>query len=158
MFYSQANNLIPDDPTATNDVFLRDMQSGSVSLVSSTAAGENIDAGSVFPRISPNGKVVSFLSKGLDPNDTNNFSGIYVKELSSGNIERIDIGLGNTHANNNARHSDLSEDGSIVVFDTRANNLVPGGVDTNNANDIYMHNRNTGVTQLISKNLSLIHI
>ena len=44
--------------------------------------------------------------------------------------------------------SSLSADGRYVVFASTATNLVPG--DTNAHSDVFLHDRNTGVTERVS--------
>ena len=78
-FHSLANNLVsfPDEPAGfTNDIFVRDMQSGQTTVVSINAAGTRTADGFSFqPVISADGSRLVFFSRATDivTNDTNGF-------------------------------------------------------------------------------------
>src|SRR2546427_5953522 len=73
-FESEAANLVANDTNGVSDVFLRDLQSGTTTLLSvnrfSTGAG---NGASISPLISAEGRYVAFVSAASDlvPNDTN---------------------------------------------------------------------------------------
>ena len=53
-----------------------------------------------------------------------------------------------TQANEWSNEPALNADGRYVVFDSNARNLVTG--DTNNATDVFVHDRETGKTTRVS--------
>ena len=61
-FYSAATNLVPDDTNGSFDVFVKDLVSGVISLVSTSSNGEQGNSGSVDPVFSPDGTKVAFAS------------------------------------------------------------------------------------------------
>lgn len=67
----------------------------------------------------------------------------------------VTSGIGGTGANGdlaiNGSKKTLSSNGNIIAFSSRASNLVSG--DTNNTYDIFVFNRTTKQTELISKGL-----
>ncbi|MGH2810710.1 MAG: Calx-beta domain-containing protein, partial [Actinomycetota bacterium] len=65
-FRSSAANLVEADSPGSVDVFVRDMQEGTTSLVSAAASGAPANAASGAPRISGDGKSVAFWSAASD--------------------------------------------------------------------------------------------
>lgn len=91
-FESASTNLtaLPDNNGQTNDVFVRDLESGALSLVSvaSDGLGSGND-GSHSPQISANGRVVGFISMATNlvlTGKTNNSADIYIRDVESGTI------------------------------------------------------------------------
>jgi Tol biopolymer transport system component len=65
VFASEASNLVPslNDTNLASDVFLRDVKTGTTSLVSVTPGGQPGNGASFDPLISPNGRYVAFFSQ-----------------------------------------------------------------------------------------------
>ncbi len=63
-------------------------------------------------------------------------------------VTRVSVATDGTQGNGSGIHNDVSDDGTLVVFDSLANNLVP--LDRNNSADIFLHNRTTSVTERIN--------
>src|SRR5258705_6726927 len=61
---------------------------------------------------------------------------------------RVSVSSVGTDGNQQSERSAVSGDGRFVVFVSLADNLVPG--DTNNAADIFVHDRLTGTTERVS--------
>ena len=61
---------------------------------------------------------------------------------------RVSVSSAGAQANNASNQPSLSGDGRYVAFASRATNLVPG--DTNRRQDIFVHDRQTGVTTRVS--------
>jgi Tol biopolymer transport system component len=93
-FTSAADNLVPNDTNQAQDVFVRDLQSGTTTLVSINSSGTGPgNAASYSPVISTNGRCVLFLSQ--------------AGNLASGtpigtNLFWRDLQLGTTHVINTA--------------------------------------------------------
>lgn len=89
-FHSNAANLVPSDGPNKEDVFVRDISSGKVTLVSASAAGAASGPSKVIV-ISADGRYVAFVSAaaGLVEGDTNGKDDIFIRELSSGRIRRV---------------------------------------------------------------------
>jgi hypothetical protein len=60
----------------------------------------------------------------------------------------VSVNSAGTQVSQGGGHPTISADGRFVCFDSYATNLVTG--DTNNRGDIFVHDRNTGFTKLIS--------
>src|SRR5262249_24254934 len=88
-FVSSATDLVPNDTNGIPDVFLRDLQGGTTTLVSANAQPDPLYSGiSDSPSITPNGRFVAFASSALNlvqaPGATNVAGDVYVRDLSAG--------------------------------------------------------------------------
>jgi Tol biopolymer transport system component len=63
---------------------------------------------------------------------------------------RVSLRSDGTEANDNSRLPDISADGRYLTFASNASNLVSN--DSNDARDIFVHDRQTGITQRVSVN------
>ena len=80
---------------------------------------------------------------------TSNLLGTTLPALAApGDITRVSIDSSGMQANGISFGSTISNDGRFVAFHSAANNLVAH--DTNGAEDIFVHDRQTGVTTLVS--------
>lgn len=150
-FYSYAGNLAPGDMDGLPDVFVYDRQTGQTEMISVDDFGYN-DFGYFFnPSISDDGRYVAFQCWTYDLVDdsaTDWRSDIFVHDRQTGINTRVSVKSNGAQANENSYDAYLSADGVNVVFQSYANNLVNG--DTNDTSDIFLHNRNTGVTSRVS--------
>jgi Tol biopolymer transport system component len=150
-FTSGASNLVPGDTNDTGDVFVRDRQTGTTELVSVSTDGARTDNQSAYPSLSPDGRFVAFWSEAsnLVPGDTNNSRDVFVRDRLSGITELVTVSLNGTPAGGAAWEAPaVSVDGRFVAFQSDATNLVPG--DTNQSPDIFVRDRQTGRTEIIS--------
>jgi Tol biopolymer transport system component len=100
---------------------------------------------SLSPAVGANGRFVTFASDAPDlvSGDTNGRD-VFVRDRLSGSTELVSIASDGTQANRAALFPAISGTGRYVVFQSDADNLVPG--DTNDATDIFTHDRTTGTT------------
>ncbi|MFY1700622.1 MULTISPECIES: TolB family protein [Micromonospora] len=143
-FSSAAQNLVPGDTNYSRDVFLHDTVTGSTELVSVGPAGVPVYGSSELPRISRDGRFVAFNSSAQLAGDPGTiFSGhVFVWERETKQLTRI------SQASHSWDSLDISGDGRYVTFSAVAN-LVPQ--DTNFDTDVYVHDRDTGTTTLVSR-------
>lgn len=161
-FQSIASNLGPTDPGTTADVYVRDLTTGAVTLVSVNAAGTGGgNGGSTFPRFSPDGTKIAFLTtaSNLGPNDTNGFEDVYVRDLVAGATTLVSVnGAGTNAGNRDSLVGEFSPDGTKVLFGSRASDLGPTdtdsvpGCDYPSCRDVYERDLVTGRTTLVSAN------
>jgi Tol biopolymer transport system component len=153
-FVSGATNLIGPVLNGAQHVFVRDTQSGTTTLASKDANGVQGNDSSYYPKISGDGRFVSFQSfaTNLVPGDTNGLADVFVHDLLMGGTERISVDSAENAANGTsggvANGNDINFDGRFVVFQSSANNLVAG--DTNNHIDIFIRDRLIGTTGRLS--------
>ncbi len=141
------------------DVFVKDMNTGEVTLVSLNRDEPQIPgAGFGFVNNSNigGGRYVAFTTAvALDPNDTNSARDIYVRDLETGSLTLAsatpDGAAGNreTYLGHN-----FSPDGKYLAFFSFATNLTGGNDPVLSA---YLRNMETGVTTLISPTPVAIH-
>lgn len=149
MFVSSATNLVAGDTNGAQDVFVRDLQTGTTVRVSVSSTGAQANAGSGLGAISADGHVVAFTSSAsnLVPGDTNGASDVFVHNLITGVTQRVSVSSTGAQANGASSNASLSGDGNLVGFGSDASNLVTG--DTNAAEDVFVHDVATGATQRV---------
>jgi hypothetical protein len=130
-FTSSAPNLDPSDGDETPDVFLRDLQSDSTTLISRAdgALGPKGNGESIAGDAAVGGRYVVFnsLASNLDPADTDATRDLYVRDVVAAVttlVSRAD-GPEGVKANAEARRGRLSADGRFVAFESSASNLDP---------------------------------
>jgi Tol biopolymer transport system component len=149
-FYSFATNLVPGDANSTSDVFVRDRQTGATERISVDGTGNEGNGFSGQPAISADGRFVAFNSSAtnLVPGDSNNMPDVFVHDRQTGATELVSVDGGGNAANGQSEQPAISADGRFVAFRSPASNLVPG--DTNDAHDVFVHDRQTGATERVS--------
>jgi hypothetical protein len=149
-FHSFASNLVSNDNNNASDIFVYDRQMKTFELVSTSDQGTIGNSDSVMPSMSDDGSMISFrsLASNLVANDNNNTFDIFVRNLTSKKTLRVNVTTNGDQANGPSIFNSISNDGTRVVFDSYANNLVLS--DTNISSDIFMHNLSTGETERIS--------
>ncbi|MEO7836652.1 MAG: hypothetical protein ABIS21_03295, partial [Acidimicrobiales bacterium] len=161
-FYSRAPDLVPADTNGVVDVFVHDRQTGATTRVSLAGDGSQGDDESWYPEISPDGRYVAYSSaaSNLVPGDTNTALDVFVHDRQTGATTRVNLasdGQQATGASTSASGFEstesgagpLSADGRYVTFESYATNLVAG--DTNGRPDVFLHDRQTGVTSRVSE-------
>jgi hypothetical protein len=150
-FVSEATNLVDDDTNGTTDVFVRNMVSGVVTRVSTDAKDAEVTGDSLKPAISSNGRYVAFTSgaSNLVDGDSNGMDDIFVKDLATGAVTRVNTASSGAEANDATYEtSAVSDDGRYVAFASSASNLVDG--DTNGVIDVFVKDLQTGVIRRAS--------
>lgn len=149
-FESQASNLVPGDTNTSMDIFIRDQEAGTTKRLSVSSDGNQGNDESRFPSISSDGRYVSFQSyaSNLVPNDTNNSADIFVHDNLTGQTFRVSTTSDGSQADNGSGWNTISPDGVSIAFLSSASNLVPD--DTNNKQDVFIHDISTGETFRVS--------
>jgi Tol biopolymer transport system component len=124
--------------------------SGFIERVSVSSDGQPGNGNSGVSSTSANGRFVAFLSdaNNLVPIDTNSFRDIFVHDRLTDITERVSVSSSGQQANGNSGNPSISADGRYVAFSSYADNLVLD--DTNGAIDIFVHDRQTGITERVS--------
>jgi Tol biopolymer transport system component len=152
VFTSTATNLSPDDTDPKMDTFVHDLATGTTTLVSVSSEGVQANTGAGnYPRISANGRFVTFSTwaDNLVPDDTNETSDVFVRDLVAGTTTRVGVSSSGDEANAQTWRGVLSGDGRLVAFRSLASNLSPG--DDNGLPDVFLHDRGTGNTWRVSE-------
>jgi Tol biopolymer transport system component len=104
------------------------------------------------PSISADGRFVAFSSEATDlvPNDLNGVADVFVRDRVLGTTERVSVALAaGAEADGRSFHSALSGDGRYVAFTSAATNLT-NNPDFNGGLDVFVHDRTTHTTRLVS--------
>jgi Tol biopolymer transport system component len=156
-FDSEADNLDPESDDDVSDVFVRDLQQHTTTLVSRASGpagtvGDGVD-GSFLPSISTDGRRVAFESdsENLDPDSNDAVYDVFVRDLQAGTTTLASRATGATGAVGDQQSFDvsLSGDGRRVAFESDADNLDP---DSNDAvTDVYVRDLDADATILVSR-------
>jgi Tol biopolymer transport system component len=173
-FESVATNLHAGDRDPRFDVYLKDIRTGAVRLISTSGSAKG-NGNSRRPSLSAAGAAVAFHSTAFnfDARDRDPRLDVYVKDLGTGRLvlaSTSDLGVkanGESFApvlsadgatvvftasggqgNGGAGEPSISADGRFVAFGSWATNLVPD--DTNGLDDVFVHDRRTGTTRRVS--------
>lgn len=146
VFDSVSPDLVAGDVNGSIDIFLRDRTLGTTERISVDSSEVEADASSQSPAISGDGSAICFHSTAtnLIAGDSNNETDIFVRNRVAGTTERVSIDSAEAQVNGSSSNCNISTDGSIVVFDSQATNLVAS--DTNADSDAFVRNRTTGNT------------
>jgi len=136
-FQSAASTLVPGDTNGKTDIFVRNLTSGVTTRISTAADGAQGDNHCLYLSVTSDGRYVAFASiaSNLTPGDTNNQYDIFVKDLQTGAIRRVNVSQAGAQANNTSNYPAISDGGVVVAFYSLASNLVLN--DTNNTSDIF---------------------
>ncbi len=141
VFNSFANNLVVGDTNNASDIFLKDMQTQQICLVSHSLGGDGPANGpSMNPSISADGRFVSFTSDAFDlvENDTNQTPDVFVWDALTQEVVRVSTSWSGAEGDGFSGGSQISGNGQWVVFTSDSKNLVPE--DTNLRTDIFVRN------------------
>lgn len=138
LFYSAASNLVAGDTNSEVDVFIKDLTTGAVTLVSADAFGVQGNSASFQAVFSPDGSKALFYSaaSNLVAGDTNGFGDLFIKDLTTGTVALISTNTLGEQGNSSSSKAWFSPDGTQIAFESRASNLVAG--DTNEKLDIFL--------------------
>jgi Tol biopolymer transport system component len=146
-FESFATNLVANDTNNKPDVFVHDRQTGFTSRVSVNSAGAEGDESSTDPSISSDGRYVAFESDATDlvAGDTNGFFDVFVHDRQTGTTTRVSVDSAGAEGIGASFDPSISSDGGYVAFESDVAFVA------DNANfDVYVHDRQTGATTLVS--------
>jgi Tol biopolymer transport system component len=152
-FESTSTDLVPLHTGRYGDVFVRDLQTGTTTLVSVNAAGTAGGNGeSSNPVISPDGRYVAFVSLAGDlvSGGTQWIGQIYVRDLVAGTTTLVSAGPTGAPGNDSSNTPVLSADGHFIAFESNASNLLPGV--TNQMGNVFIRDVRTGALTLVSVN------
>jgi len=147
-FSSVAANLVPGDTNDVNDVFVRNVATGSTRCVSINAAGVPGNAWCYNGALSADGRFASFAGYATDliPGGTNGQCQEFVRDLLTDSTEIVSVDSSGAQGNDYSWPGNITADGRFVSFGSMATNLAPG--DAANWEDSFVHDRVTGQTFL----------
>jgi TolB protein len=128
VFESDAIDLDGADAWVGGDIFVRDRKLGTTTLLSGPLAGAQADGDSFAPALSANGRWVVFtsLSSQAVEGDGNGVADVFRRDLKTGAVERISVSSEGSEGHADSVEGQVSRDGRLVAFSTRADDLVEG--------------------------------
>ena len=119
-------------------------------LVSKSSGGAKGNNESGEPTLSRTGRYIGFQSRAnnLVADDTNGTYDCFVRDQGSSSTERVSVTSGGGQSNGPCWGPAISQGGQHVAFYAAASNLAPG--DDNGEWDIFVHDRDSGATELVS--------
>jgi len=138
------------DDNGQPDIFVHDRLRHVTSLASAAPDGTAGNSDSRAPSLSLDGRSIAFESRATDlvGSDTLPFYDIFVRDLSTGAVQRASPAWNGGLANNHNHAPSLSGDGRFVAFITMASNVAPG--DFNAQEDIAVRDLLAGTSVLAS--------
>jgi TolB protein len=141
-FWSSADGLVAG-PHGARDVYVRDVGAGATSVASPAVGGAAsngaLDATSFTPRISGDGRYVTFLSwaTNLVPDDTNDVADVFLRDLKKGTTRRLlTAAVPGPNLAPDGYDLVLDRDGDHAAFSSTQSDLVPG--DANDRRDVFV--------------------
>ena len=138
------------------DIYVRDLTTGVVDLVTVNATGDgsgndwSLDPGD----FSPDGSRLAFTSpaSNLVQGDANQGADLFVRDLAARTTTLVSVNAAGTGVGNAGTEygTSFSPDGDLLAFTSRASDLVT--TDTNEAGDVFVRDLATGTTNLVSIN------
>ena len=142
-----------NDTNGTNDVFVRDLQLGTTTLVSINRFGTGSgDRSSFVSGISADGfRGIRRRASDLVANDTNGTEDVFVRDLQLGTTTLVSVNrFGTGSGNSNSWWPSDQRGLPFVAFQSLASDLVAN--DINGTFDVFVRDLQTGTTALVSIN------
>lgn len=151
-FQSQADNLVGSDSNEVEDIFVRDITSGTMSRVSVSTVGGQANRGSEGAFLAAGGRHVVFTSfaSNLVEGDTNRCQDVFLRDLETGMTECVSRSASGAFGDADSEGGVVSADGRLVVFTSYARGL--SARDRNPYADVYLWDRSTRTMELVSAN------
>jgi Tol biopolymer transport system component len=149
-FASSATNLVAGDVNGVRDVFVRDTQTGTTTLVSRATGGAIGNELSSMPSISADGRYVAFESW------ASNFGGgavnkadIFVHDRKTGVTSLVSKASNGDAGGDGSHHPSISADGTRIAFYSYADNF--SAFDDNSVPNTFVRDTETEGTSLVSR-------
>ncbi|MFC5176492.1 TolB family protein [Nocardioides taihuensis] len=141
--------LVPADTNGVDDVYVRDREAGTTTLVSVRRDGGLGNDYSYEPTISDDGRYVAFTTWATNLATDRNGShlDVLVKDLATGKLSRVSLTSGDRQLKPNSFFPVISGDGRSVAFQTFAR---LGSKDGDRTEDVYVRDLDTGTTRQAS--------
>jgi len=152
-FVSKASNLVSNDNNRVEDVFIKDMQTGDVKLVSITSDNIQPLTGRIDDISMPtsDGRFVAFTSDAFElPQANGEDSFIYLKDLQTDELVNVSNYGNNQYFDVVNGVLFLSNDGQFVIFSTSAN-IDP--LHDNSRRQVYVKDLQNSTFDLLSTSL-----
>ncbi len=163
-FDSNASNLVVSDTNQARDAFVYGLADRLTQRVSLTSFGEQQNGHSTFPRLSADGRYVTFTSwAAFSPLDTNSKLDSYLRDRFTGKTELNSLDRNQRSIEQHSIGGDVSSNGRYVVFRSQVRSMTgdalpasrfpptPSSIPTDVDFFAYSKDRKTGITSLVAK-------
>lgn len=152
-FLTSSTNLGEGDTSNDDDIYVKDLTTGSLTLASTSATGAKGNGGVngiAQLELSAAGTHVAFSTRStdFDEGDTDTAFDLYVKDLTTGALTLASTSDTGSKGDANSIVRSVSADGSRVAFVSPSTNFGEGDTDTDL--DIYVKDLTTGALTLAS--------
>lgn len=154
-FTSAATNLlIASDTNGVTDVFLKDLSTDAVTLISATEAGTQLASASWGATISDDGFRVTFLSAGaaIPSMATGGKVQAYVRIHTTEQVIPVSVNTAGAWGDDDTADVAISGDGTMAVFSSLSSNLQAG--DVGGLEDVFSRHLSGAETRRLSIDLS----
>jgi Tol biopolymer transport system component len=150
VFISRATNLVPGDADDWRDVIVVDLPKGTAECASVSSTGVKADGDCSEPVLDRKGRRVAFssLADNLVEGDGNGVQDVFVRDRQAGTTVRASVSSNGAEGSGVSGHPSLSGDGRLLVFSSRASDLVSD--DGNDASDVFLRDLLAGTTTRVS--------
>ncbi len=137
-FQSSSTNLVPGQTIGGTNIYVYEVATGAVELISASAGGDPADWDCETPAISSDGRYVAFVSgaENLVAGDTNEDDDIFRVDRQTEAIERVSVTDAGAQVEGDSSEPGLSGDGALVVYSSLSAGLVSG--DANAVVDVFL--------------------
>lgn len=118
-FVSSSASLVPGDTNGVDDVFVKNLQTGAVQRISTSATGAQLTQHSSCRQMTPDGRFV--LLGGF------NFQDLVLKDLQTGAATPIYPAVNSIPDNTGFSGGSMSDDGQVIAFVTQPTQTYVGG-------------------------------
>jgi Tol biopolymer transport system component len=141
VFTSTASDLVPNDTNQVADIFMYNLQSGTITRLSVDSNGNQAngasDLGFAKSAISGDGRYVVFQSNAsnLVPQDTNNALDVFVRDTVANTTTRVSVNSNGEepvggYLGTKSYNGSITADGRKVVFMSNGKNMNSAGINT----------------------------
>jgi len=155
LYNSQATNLAAQATNQKDQIYVRDRQLGTTTLVSVAGTGTGVGNGLSYRGMgSDDGRYVVWAARAtnLVPNDTNNAEDIFLRDMTTGVTTRVDTTPGGAQVTSGGSRPYLSPDGRYITYNSYAAALDP--TDLGTKSDVYLYDVTTATSTRVSKGLN----
>lgn len=154
VFESFADNLSAEDDDTKRNIFLRDLETGTTTLVSRAASevGAAADGNSFNPSVSADGRFVAFQSDAGNLSDEDGpRSDVFVRDMLRTEVILVSraTGVGGAGGDADSADAQISDDGRHVAFRSLADNLSDADVDS--VDNLFVRDLLADTTALVSR-------
>jgi hypothetical protein len=154
VYLEDADGVVAADSNHSPDVYLRDLKTNTLTLMSKNSSGVVSNLGADSPSIDYSGSKVAFtsFSGNLVSGATSYHTDTYLIDRIGGDVI-TDVTLGSD--GNSDSIATLSGDGNTLVFASKANNLVSGDIG---GDDVFAYNIANNTKQIVNVDSSGTHL